>query len=96
MTASSWLHLVFMSLPHADANRYTEMHIMSLFQPSTTDNPEQRRGRKWRGPNVPLLSVAFALAITVLMAAPGTFPSKPYSNLLLLALAAALFAVLEP
>ena len=42
------------------------------------------------------LSVAFALAITIFIAAAGVFPPDPYSTLLLLGLAAALVTVLRP
>jgi hypothetical protein len=71
------------------------MAIMSFLRPSRPANPEDGRGRNWRGPNLALLSVALALAITISTAAAGTFPPEPYSTVLLLALAAALVAVLK-
>ena len=69
---------------------------MSLSQPSRNDNPDNGVGRKWRGPNMALLSVALAFAITISMAAAEGFPPEPYSTMLLLVLAAALMAVLKP
>jgi hypothetical protein len=69
---------------------------MSSLRPSRTDNPDNGVGRKWRGPNLALLSVALAFAITISMAAAEAFPPEPYSTMLLLALAAALMAVLKP
>jgi hypothetical protein len=71
--------------------------LMSLLRPSRTDNPEHGGGRKWRGPNLALLSVALAFAITISVATAGAFPpEEPYSTMLLLLLAAALIAVLKP
>jgi hypothetical protein len=72
------------------------MQIRSSLRPPTTANPQPGRGGNWHRPNLALLSVAVALAITISMATAGTFPQAPYSTLLLLALAAALAAVLKP
>jgi hypothetical protein len=72
------------------------MPITSFRGPRSVANPTSDRDRSRRGPNLGLLSVAVALAITISMAESGTLPQPPYSTVLLLGLAAALMAVLKP
>jgi hypothetical protein len=69
---------------------------MSFLRPNRTDHPDDGGDRELRTPNLALLSVALAFATTIFVAAAGAFPPDPYSTMLLLVLAAALFAVLKP
>jgi hypothetical protein len=96
MTASPWLHRGFISLSHTDIEPHIGVQVMNVLGRFRTENPEDGGDQELRGPNLALLSVALAFATTIFVAAAGAFPPDPYSTMLWLVLAAALFAVLKP